>query len=255
MEPLISQAIVRNPGPDAAEGLTTQTGAPPHLVQLHQQHAAYCQALSALDVKMIHLDPAPGFPDAYFVEDTAVVTPEVAVIARPGARQRRGEEQAVAQMLQNYRPLKAIQPPGTLDGGDVLIVDRYVFIGRSGRTNHHGADQLTRILSRYDYHCTHVPVQNGLHLKSSVNSLGDRQLLLLASWADRPEFKDFDKILVDPSEAHACNTLWLNGHLVMPEGYPQTRARLIATGKPLLALATSQFHRMDGGLTCLSIRF
>ena len=252
---MIRHAIVRNPGPDAAEGLTTQAGATPHLVQLQQQHAAYCRALAALDVELIRLDPAPGYPDAYFVEDTAVVTPEVAVIARPGAQQRRGEEQAVARMLQNYRTLKAIQSPGTLDGGDVMIVKRHVFIGRSGRTNQHGADQLTRILTLYDYHCTQVAVPDGLHLKSSVNSLGDQQLLLIASWADRPEFKDYDKILVDPSEAHACNTLWLNGHLIMPEGYPLTRARLEATGKPLLTLATRQIHRMDGGLTCLSIRF
>jgi len=255
MEQRIFHAIVRNPGPDAAEGLTTQTGAVPRLKQLQQQHAAYCQALAALDVELIHLEPAPGYPDAYFVEDTAVVTPEVAVITRPGALERRGEEQAVAQMLQNFRTIEAIRSPGTLDGGDVMIVDRHVFIGRSGRTNQHGADQLTRILTRYDYHCTHVPVLDSLHLKSSVNSLGDQQLLLIATWADRPEFKDYDKILVDPSEAHACNTLWLNGYLIMPEGYPQTRARLETTGKPLLTLATSQIHRMDGGLTCLSIRF
>lgn len=255
MEEMITYAIVRDPGPDAAEGLTTQSGAPPHLVKLQQQHAAYCAALAALDVELIHLDPEPGYPDAYFVEDTAVVTPEVAVVTRPGAAQRRGEEQSVARILQDYRTLKAIQSPGTLDGGDVMIVDRHVFIGRSGRTNQHGADQLTRILTPYDYHCTQVAVPDGLHLKSSVNRLGDRQLLLVASWAERPEFAGYDKILVDPSEAHACNTLWLNGHLIMPEGYPQTRARLETIGKPLLSLATSQIRRMDGGLTCLSIRF
>ena len=252
---LITYAIVRNPGPDAAEGLTTQSGRPPRQAVLQQQHAAYCHALVALGVELIRLEPEPGYPDAYFVEDTAVVTPEVAVITRPGAIERRGEEHAVAQILQRYRTLKVIHPPGTLDGGDVMIVDRHVYIGLSRRTNPHGADQLTRILAPYDYHCTQVAVHDGLHLKSSVNSLGDQQLLLHASWADRPEFDGYDKILVDPSEAHACNTLWFNGHLIIPEGYPQTRALLEATGKPLISVQTSQIHRMDGGLTCLSIRF
>ena len=255
MKQMIKYAIVRNPGPDALEGLTTQSGAPPDLLRLQQQHAAYCTALTALDVKLIQLDPEPGYPDAYFVEDTAVVTPEVAVITRPGAPQRLGEEHAVARVLQSYRPLQAIASPGTLDGGDVMIVDRHVFIGLSTRTNRHGADQLARFLAPFDYHCTQVAVNDGLHLKSSVNHIGDRQLLMIASWAARPEFDGYAKIIVDPPEAHACNTLWLNGHLIVPEGYPHTRALLDATGKPLLFLATSQIHRMDGGLTCLSIRF
>lgn len=251
---MTTHAIVRNPGPDAAEGLTTQSGGPLCLTALRQQHAAYCHALTALGVELIQLDPEPGYPDAYFVEDTAVVTPEVAVITRPGATERRGEEHAVAQVLRRYRTLKVIHPPGTLDGGDVMIVDRHVFIGLSGRTNPHGADQLARILTPYDYHCTQVAVHDSLHLKSSVNSLGDHQLILRTSWADRPEFDGYDKILVDPSEAHACNALWINGHLIIPEGYPQTRTILDTTGKPLIALETSQIHRMDGGLTCLSIR-
>jgi len=252
---MTSYAIVRNPGPEATEGLTTQSGEPPHLGQLKQQHAAYCDALAALDVELLRLDPAPGYPDAYFVEDTAVVTPEVAVMARPGAPERRGEEQTVAPILERYRPLEAIHSPGTLDGGDIMIVNRHVFIGLSGRTNLHGADQLARILTRYDYQCTYVTVHDGLHLKSSVNSLGDKQLLIHASWADRPEFEGYDKILVDPSEAHACNTLWVNDHLIIPEGYPRTQALIESTGKPLVLLATRQIHRMDGGLTCLSIRF
>jgi dimethylargininase len=252
---MTSYAIVRNPGPEAAQGLTTQTGSPPNLKQLRQQHAAYCDALAALGINLLRADPAPGYPDAYFVEDTAVVTPEVAVIARPGAPERRGEELSVANLLKRYRPLEAIHSPGTLDGGDVLIIDRQAFIGLSGRTNRPGADQLTRILTRFDYQCTSVPVDDGLHLKSSVTSLGGKQLLMHASWAGRPEFKGYHKIIVDPSESHACNTLWINGHLFMPEGYPRTQALLERTGKPLVTLDTRQIRRLDGGLTCLSIRF
>jgi len=254
-EPIIQHAIVRDPGPDAAEGLTAQSGTPLCLEQLQHQHAAYCDALEALGVELIRLDPAPGFPDAYFVEDTAVVTPEIAVIARCGALERRGEEQSVARVLGCYRSLTKIRAPGTLDGGDVMIVGRQVFIGLSRRTNPQGAAQLARVLAPYDYQCTLVTVDDGLHLKSSVTHIGDRQLLLTPSWAERPAFDGYDKILVDPSEDHACNTLWINHHLIMPQGYPQTHALLKATGKSLVELPTDQFRRMDGGLTCLSIRF
>ena len=252
---MIQHAIVRDPGPDAATGLTTQSGAPLCLEQLQHQHAAYCDALAALGVELIRLDPAPGFPDAYFVEDTAVVTPEIAVIARSGALERRGEEQSVERILGCYRSLTKILAPGTLDGGDVMIVGRQVFIGLSRRTNPQGAAQLARVLAHYDYQCTLVAVDDGLHLKSSVTHIGDRQLLLVAPWAARPEFEDYDKILVDPLEAHACNTLWINHHLIIPQGYPQTHALLKATGKSLVVLPTRQIRRMDGGLTCLSIRF
>lgn len=251
----VRHAIVRDPGPEAADGLTSQSGPPLHLEGLRRQHAAYCRLMANLGVKLIHLDPLPGFPDAYFVEDTAVVTPELAVVARPGAYQRQGEEHSVARALAEHRALKAIQPPGTLDGGDVLIVGRRVFVGLSARTNPSGADQLARWLAPFGYQCTPVPVDDGLHLKSSVNGIDETCLLMAAGWAERPEFAGYRKLAVAPEEVQACNTLAVNGHLIMPEGFPATRALLETLGRPLLTLDTSQVRRMDGGLTCLSIRF
>jgi len=251
---MFEHAIVRTPGPDAISGLTTQTGEPPDLAGLKQQHRVYCKVLASLGLTIVHLAAEEGFPDAYFVEDTAVVTPEVAVITRPGAPQRRGEEQTIASVLSAYRPLKAIARPGTLDGGDVMIIGRRAFIGLSRRTNRQGADQLCRILAPFDYQCTQVVVNDGLHLKSSVNSIGGQQLLIIETWAGRSEFDGFEKITVGPSEAHACNTLWINDHLIVPDGYPATRTKLEATGKPVMMLETDQIRRMDGGLTCLSIR-
>lgn len=161
----------------------------------------------------------------------------------------------MARVLGRYRNLTEISAPGTLDGGDVLVVGRQVFIGVSRRTNPQGAAQLARVLARYDYRCTRVNVDDGLHLKSSVTHIGGRQLLLAAPWAARPEFDGYDKIPVDPLEAHACNTLWINNHLIIPQGYPRTHALLKAAGKSIIELPTHQIHRMDGGLTCLSIRF
>ena len=255
MNTLIRYALVRAPGPDAADGLTKQSGPPVSLESLRDQHAAYCHLLQTLGIALIRLAPLPGFPDAYFVEDTAVVTSEIAVVTRPGAPQRRGEEKTVAHRLADYRPLKVITPPGTLDGGDVLIVGRDVFVGLSGRTNREGTDQLARILAPWDYRCIAVEVPDGLHLKSSIAAIGDRQLLVKATWSQLSEFKDYAKLLVDPAEAYACNTLAVNGHLIMPAGYPRTRALLESTGQPIYELGTSAFRRMDGGLTCLSLRF
>jgi dimethylargininase len=251
----IRHALVRDPGPEASDGLTSQSGPPLHFDRLKRQHAAYCSLLANLGVNLIRLGPLPGFPDAYFVEDTAVVTPEIAVVARPGAPQRQGEEPSVARALASHRELKAIQSPGTLDGGDVMVVGRRVFVGLSQRTNASGADQLARMLEPFGYRCTPVRVDDGLHLKSSVNSIGDDCLLIIADWVARPEFEGYRKLPVVPEEAHACNTLALNDHLVMPEGYPRTQALLEAAGHPLLTLDTSQIRRMDGGLTCLSVRF
>ena len=223
--------------------------------QLRAQHRAYCRLLQSLGVNVIPLAPLPNFPDAYFVEDTAVVTPELAVVARPGAPQRRGEEQSVARALIPYRELKTIQPPGTLDGGDVMIVDRHVFVGLSERTNRSGADQLMRILAPCGYRCTAVAIDDGLHLKTSVSSIGDGCLLIIAPWAERPEFTGYRMLRVEPEEAHACNTIAINKHVVMPAGYPKTQALLESSGRPLITLETGQVRRMDGGLSCLSIRF
>jgi dimethylargininase len=255
MNTMIRYALVRPPGPDAADGLTEQNGPPVRMKDLRQQHAAYCNLLQKIGIELIQLDPLPGFPDAYFVEDTAVVTPEIAVITRPGAPQRRGEEKSVARRLADYRPLKGIEPPGTLDGGDVLIVEQDVFVGLSRRTNCHGADQLGQLLAPFGYRCIPVEVPDGLHLKSSVASLDQCQLLLKDSWSQLSVFDDYAKLLVDSSEDYACNTLAINGHLIMPMGYPRTRALLESVGKPIHELDTHPFRRMDGGLTCLSLRF
>jgi len=256
MNTTIRYALVRPPGPEALQGLTRQTGPPTCLTDLGAQHAAYCRLLESLDIALIRLDPLPGFPDAYFVEDTAVVTPEVAVVTRPGAPQRQGEEQSVARILGDYRPLKTIDPPGTLDGGDVMIVGQDVFIGLSGRTNRNGAEQLARILAAFGYASIPVRIPDGLHLKSSVAPVSRRHLLIKDTWSRLPAFDGYTKLIVDPGEAHACNSLAINGRLIMPAGHPKTRRLLeAALDQPVHELDTRPFRRMDGGLTCLSLRF
>jgi dimethylargininase len=219
------------------------------------QHSAYVNTLRVLGLTVVELEALPGYPDAYFVEDVAVVVPEVAVITRPGTAARLGEEASMAPVLAQYRPLARIEAPGTLDGGDVLLVGNRCFVGVSERTNEAGADQLAQILAKYGYECTAVPVAAGLHFKSSVNWVGEKTLLVTADFAGRPELDGYEKIVVPEGEETAANVLWVNGRLLIAQGYPQTKQKLLDWGADIIELDTSEAAKMDGGLTCMSLRF
>lgn len=251
---MFKRAITRKPGIDFARGITSSLELPIYDLML-AQHKIYVNALRALGLTVMELDPLPGYPDAYFVEDVAVVTPEVAVITRPGARSRQGEEAAMELVLNKYRPLAYIKAPGTLDGGDVLLVDKQLFVGISQRTNEAGAAQLAGILQKYGYTCTAVPVAAGLHFKSSVNHVGGQTLLVTADFAGRPELDGYEQIVVPEGEEAAANVLWVNGRLLIPQGYSQTKQKLLDWGADLIELDVSEAAKMDGGLTCMSLRF
>jgi len=201
------------------------------------------------------LPPLPGFPDAYFVEDAAVVTPAIAVITRPGAPSRRGEIESIEMVLAQLLPVARIEPPGTLDGGDVLRVENRFYIGRSVRTNDSGARQLGRILDKHGYEGRVVPVGPGLHLKSSVNTLGGRNLVFAAGAPFRDAFADCRSIVLGPGDDYAANTLWINGTLLVPFGFPEARGEIGRLSLPVIEVAMSEMRKMDGGLTCLSLRF
>lgn len=250
-----THAIVRKPGPNFAEGITTADLGQPDYELVLAQHAAYVAMLQELGLTVVVLEPLPDHPDAHFVEDTAVIVQEVAVIANMGAPARQGEEQAMASVLQEYRELVHIELPGTFDGGDVLVVEQHCMIGLSDRTNEPGARQLGEALARYGYRWDAIPVGAGLHFKSSVNYVGKNTLLIDQTFVDHPAFAGYEKLVIDADETYAANTLWLNDHLLMPAGFPKTRAKLSALGLPVIELETSELRKMDGGLTCLSLRF
>jgi len=252
---LFSRAIVRLPGPDAGRGLTTAGLGSPDRSLLLEQHASYVRTLRGLGLEVIVLDPAPGFPDAYFVEDTAVVLPELAVLAHPGAPSRRGEAPLIEPVLARYRKVIRVEPPGTLDGGDVLAVGSRFFIGLSARTNMEGAEQLGRILAGQGFSWSPVAVAGGLHLKSGVCALGDETLVIAGWLADNEAFRGDRKIVLPPGEEYAANSLWVNGSVLIPAGFPSVRRKLARLGWPVIELETSEFRKMDGGLTCLSLRF
>lgn len=251
---MFSHAITRIPGPDYPLGLTTSTLPAPDLDLALAQHDAYVRCLRSLGLTVEVLPAAHGFPDACFVEDTAVVVPEIAIVSRPGAPSRLGEAESMVEPLAAHRPLARIKAPGTLDGGDILQVGKRFFIGVSDRTNAEGARQLDAILCAHGYKSEIIPVAAGLHLKSSLNYVGENTMLVTADFAGHPAIESFRQIVCPKGEEYAANTLLVNENLIMPTGYPRTREMLEPLGLPILELDTSEYRKMDGGLTCLSLR-
>ena len=252
---MFKYAITRKPGNNFAAGLTTaDLGAADYNLILKQHHAYVC-TLQSLGLEVKILQSLPEYPDAYFVEDVAIVTPEIAVITRPGAIERAGEAEHIEPILTQYRPIARIQSPGTLDGGDVMQVGKHCYIGVSARTNEEGARQLAQILHQYGYQCATISVSGGLHLKSDVSHIGRNTLLISEALAESKAFINYDKILVDKEEAYAANSVLINDRILMPKGFPLTRSKLIAAQFDIIETETSEVHKMDGGLSCMSLRF
>ena len=219
------------------------------------QHRDYQRALETLGCRLLALPAEPGLPDSVFVEDVAIVLDEVAILTRPGASSRRGEVTSVAEVLRHYRPVWAIEAPGTLDGGDVLHVGRTLYVGESARSNAEGIAQLRELVADHGYAVQGVPTHGCLHLKSAVTQLDSGTLLLQPEWVDRARFADFHVIEIDPAEPHAANVLRIGDALVMPASFPHTRQRLLDAGFHVIAVDVSELQKAEGAVTCCSLVF
>jgi dimethylargininase len=250
-----THAIARLPGMNAGDGLTSAGLGAPDPERMLAQHQDYVRILRSLDLRVTVLDADENFPDGCFVEDTAIVTPEVAVITRPGASSRRGEETAIEPLLASHRSIARIVAPGSVDGGDILVMGERVLIGLSSRTNEEGARQLTEILEASGMHCIPLAAGDGLHLKSSINALGDSRVLITQAFAECEALRGFEQIVIAAAESYAGNSLLVNGRVIVPAGFPATRRLIDALGIETIEAQVSEFRKMDGGLTCLSIRF
>jgi dimethylargininase len=239
--------------------LTSSGLGPPDVERATEHHAAYCGALEECGLKLTPLPADEQFPDSTFVEDAAVVTEQRAILSNPGAPSRRGEISAISTALGRvYSSLDVIYPPGTLEGGDVCVTDGVVLIGLSERTNAEGARQLSDILKRDGYSARTVDIRTIpgiLHLKSGIACLGERTLLVWDVLASHPAFAGYEIIGVPPEEAYAANCVLVNGKLLFARGYPLLENILRDRGMDLILLETSEFRKMDGGLSCLSLRF
>lgn len=251
-------AIVRPPAASFAEGLTTAGLGTPDLALALAQHAAYVTALEQLGVRVTALPPDAAFPDSTFVEDTAVITAQGGIVARPGAPSRAGEVVEIRQVLEaRLGSVAAIASPGTLDGGDICQADRSFFIGLSHRTNEAGARQLADWLGRLGYTSSVIDIRgNGalLHLKSGIASLGGGSLVVAEALAGHPALAGYRRIVVPAEETYAANCVRVNDAVLIASGHPGVAAEVAALGHRVVTLDMSEFRKMDGGLSCLSLR-
>jgi len=249
-------AITRQISPRFAEcELTHLDRQPIDLDLARAQHHEYEATLRALGGEVISLPAEPDLPDSVFVEDVALVFDEVAVITRPGADSRKPETESIARALKPYRTLRAIEAPGTIDGGDVLRVGRMVYVGLSSRSNRSGVEQLQKILAPYGYTVKGVEVIGCLHLKSAVTQVSDDTLLINPAWVERSIFGTMKFIEVDAGEPAAANALWINDTVLYPSSFPKTRRRLEEAGLRLKIVDATEVAKAEGAVTCCSLIF
>jgi dimethylargininase len=256
---MFSIAIVRPPSANFVEGLTSASLGGPVYPQALSQHEAYCAALELCGLKLVRLEADERYPDSTFVEDAAVITERGAILTRPGAPSRIGEVEVARDVLARFFPtLSSIRNPGTLDGGDICEAGNHFFIGISKRTNENGARQLANWLASLDYTSSFVDIRDVkgiLHLKSGLAYLGDDRMAVIDALSDFKEFRAYDLIAVNKREEYAANCVRINEHVLIADGYPELEKRLSELGHQTVALAMTEFQKMDGGLSCLSLRF
>lgn len=219
------------------------------------QHAAYEQVLRAAGCEVHQLQEQPDLPDSVFVEDNVIVLDQVAVLTRPGAASRRGEIASMSAAIAPWRQVLCIEAPGTLDGGDVLPLDRVLFVGASARSNAAGTAQLARLVAPFAYRVQAVPVTGCLHLKSAITQVAAGLLLFNPDWVEARHFPGYRTIAVDPAEPFAANALWVGNRLVYSAAFPRTAAILRRAGVDLQLVDMSETGKAEGGVTCCSVIF
>ena len=254
-----NNVIVKRPCKAVCNGITSspELGQPIYEKAL-QQHNAYIEALKNCGVEVTILEPDERYPDSCFVEDPALITKSCAIITNPGAESRNGEKDEIIGAIRKFFPeekIEYIKSPGTLEGGDVMMVDDTFYVGLSARTNEEGIRQLGEILSKYGLKCVQVPLKKVLHLKTGVNYLEHNNMLVSGEFIEKPEFAKYNKVIVPEEEAYGANCIWVNETVIVPEGYPFVLKAVQDLGYKTLIVDTSEFRKIDGGLSCLSLRF
>ncbi len=253
---MFKHAIVRRPGESLVDGITSADLGKPAYEKALQQHDKYIEALRSCGVEVTILEAEERYPDSVFVEDTAVLAEKCAIITNPGACSRQGEEISIKETLKKfYTHIESITAPSTLEGGDVMRVRNHFYVGLSARTNEEGAKQFAAILNKYGYTVSNVKMEKFLHLKTGLAYLENNNLLTAGEFIHRPGFETFNRIVIDDSESYAANCIWVNHVVLVPRGYPKTKAAIEALGYKTLAVDVSEFRKLDGGLSCLSLRF
>ena len=247
-------AITRSVSPRFNECEITHIERTPIDLDIAQkQHRGYVDALKKLGCDVLELPAESNLPDSVFVEDTAILLPEAAVITRPGADSRKPETESIAQALSAHRKLLYLREPATLDGGDVLVVGKRIFIGLSTRSNNEAVVQLSELLNEFGYTVTGVHLHDCLHLKSAVTRVDDKTLLINRDWVDTEFFADYELIAVDPTEPYAGNCLPIGDAVIFPASFPKTRGNLEARGYKIVSVEVDELAKAEGAVTCCSL--
>ena len=254
---MFKNAIVRRPGHSLVNGITStpELGKPDYGLAI-KQHDAYIEALKSCGVEVTVLQADERFPDSCFVEDLAVCTKKFAVVTNPGASSRKGEEKEIIEVIKKfYNNFEYIKEPGTLEGGDVMMVKDHFYIGLSKRTNKEGAKQLIKTLEKYGMSGSIVEMSEMLHLKSGLAYLEDNVLLVAGEFINKLEFEEFTKIIIDEDERYSANCIRVNDYVLVPAGYPKTKEIIEKAGFKTIVVDTSEYRKVNGGLSWLSLRF
>ena len=248
--------IARTPCRALVEGLTSSNLGKPVFEKALEQHHRYIEALQQCDVDILILPPDENFPDSVFVEDPVLCTPHCAIITRPGAETRRAETKIIEPAIHRYyENVERIEAPGTVEAGDIMMVDTHFYIGESARTNAEGARQMIAILEKYGMTGSVVKLEEVLHLKTGLAYLENNNLMAAGEFITKPEFQKYNIIEIDPSESYAANCIWVNDRVIMPSGFPVTAAKIAKLGYKVIEIDTSEYQKIDGGVSCMSLRF
>ena len=244
-------AITRDVSPRFSECELTHIDRVPIDVHIAQsQHHGYVQALKELGCAVLELPAQADLPDSVFVEDTAVVLPEVALITQPGADSRKPETETIAEALRPYRELIFIESPGSVDGGDVLVLGKNIYVGLSTRSNQAAINQMNEKLGKYGYITLGLEMHDCLHLKTAVTRVDDKTLLVNHQWVDLENFEGFDLIHVDESEPFAANCLPVGDLIIFPVAFPKTAGKLMSRGYQIKPVVVDELAKAEGAVTC-----
>lgn len=253
---MFQHAIVRTPCKALINGLTeANLGTPDYDLALEQHHG-YIDALRRCGLEVTVLPALEEYPDSCFVEDVALLTPHCAILTNPGAPSRRGEVEHIKSAIEvHYRDIYRIGPEGHVEAGDIMMVGQHFYIGLSERTDLVGAEQLIGYLTRHGMSGSVVEMSEMLHLKTGINYLENHNMLAFGEMLSHPDFAEFKRTAISAEESYAANSVWVNGTVLVPAGFPKTLAAIEAMGYPCIEVAVSEYQKLDGGLSCLSLRF
>ncbi len=253
---MFKRAIVRTPGKSIVQGLSTSNIGPVDYQKALLQHQDYIKALEDCELEVLVLPPDKDFPDSTFVEDPALLTPHCAIITNPGASSRKGETAGIKSVLGDFfEHIEEVSDPGTVEAGDIMMAGSHFYIGISERTNQNGAEQVIEILEKYGLTGSMIKLNEVLHLKTGLAYLERNNLAACGEFVTKEEFRKYNILEIPEDESYAANCVWINGRVILPKGYKKTRSIIQSCGYEIAEVDVSEFQKLDGGLSCLSLRF